>query len=129
MPGFYLSKRSKAALEGVHPDLVRVVNQAIKTTKVDFVVTEGLRSRQRQRELVAKGASQTMRSRHITGHAVDLAPWVAGSVRWDWPLFYQLANAMKNAAAELDVDLEWGGDWQTFKDGPHFQLSHARYPA
>jgi len=124
---FALGPKSLARLEGVHPDLVRVVKRAIEITPVDFTVTEGLRTVERQRALVAAGASQTMKSRHITGHAVDLAALVMGEVRWDWPLYAKLAGAMKAAAKELAIPLEWGGDWK-MKDGPHFQLPWANYP-
>jgi len=126
---FKLSQRSLAKLTGVHPDLAAVVARAIAITAVDFVVTEGLRTVARQRELVKAGASRTMNSRHITGHAVDIAPIIGGKVCWDWPPFHILAKAMKQAALELNVALEWGGDWRSFKDGPHFQLSHRNYPA
>ena len=129
MSGFSLGKRSLSRLQGVHPDLVAVVALAIKKTKVDFTVLEGWRDLKRQAELVAAGASKTMRSRHLTGHAVDLGAYVGGKVAWDWPLYYKIADAMKEAAKELDVDLEWGGDWKSFKDGPHFQLSWKSYPA
>jgi peptidoglycan L-alanyl-D-glutamate endopeptidase CwlK len=125
---FALSAKSLLKLEGVHPDLVRVVKRAIKQTPTDFVVTEGLRTVERQRQLLAAGASKTMKSRHITGHAVDIAPYVNGSVHWDWPLFYPLAKAIKAAAAAEGVPIEWGGDWRTFKDGPHWQLPWAQYP-
>ncbi len=125
---FALGAKSLARLEGVHPDLVRVVKRAIEITPVDFTVTEGLRTVERQRALVAAGASQTMKSRHITGHAVDLAALVMGEVRWDWPLYAKLAGAMKAAAKEVGVPLEWGGDWKSLKDGPHFQLPWANYP-
>lgn len=124
---FALGAKSLARLEGVHPDLVRVVKRAIEITPIDFTVTEGLRTVDRQRALVAAGASQTMKSRHITGHAVDLAALVLGEVRWDWPLYAKLAGAMKAAAKEVAVPLEWGGDWK-MKDGPHFQLPWANYP-
>lgn len=122
---YSLSFRSRQKLSGVHPDLVAVVKRAIEITKQDFSVIEGIRSVERQRELFKSGASTTMNSRHITGHAVDLAPY---PVSWDWEYFYPMADAMKQAADELDVDLEWGGDWKTFKDGPHFQLSRKSYP-
>ena len=127
--GYTLGSRSKKRLEGVHPDLVRVVERAIELTEVDFTVLEGMRTVARQKKLVAKGASTTMNSRHLTGHAVDIGAWIDGTVRWDWPLYYKLADAMKQAAKELNVDLEWGGDWKSFKDGPHYQLSWAAYPA
>ena len=128
-----LSAGSILRLKGVHPDLVRVVEHAALVTEVDFIVTEGARTKDRQRELVAKGASQTMESRHIPGadalaKAVDLAAVIGGQVRWDWPLYYKLAAAMKLAAKEVGVPVEWGGDWKTFKDGPHFQLPEGLYP-
>jgi peptidoglycan LD-endopeptidase CwlK len=125
---FKLSQKSLSRLEGVHPDLMRVVNDAISTSKVDFAVTEGLRTIERQRELVAKGASKTMNSRHITGHAVDLAPIIDGQIRWDWPPFYDIAAAMKESADRLGVKIVWGGDWISFKDGPHFELARSQYP-
>jgi peptidoglycan L-alanyl-D-glutamate endopeptidase CwlK len=126
---FKLSQKSLDRLVGVHPDLVAIVNKALELSEIDFTVLEGVRSKTRQEQLVKQGASQTMKSRHITGHAVDLGAFVAGSVRWDWPLYYKIADAMKAAAKELDIPLEWGGDWVTFKDGPHFQLPWKEYPA
>jgi len=125
---FALGAKSLDRLKGVHPDLIAVVKRAIALTEIDFTVTEGLRTRERQRELVAAGASQTMKSRHITGHAVDLAALVGGEVRWDWPLYAKLATAMKAAALQINVPLEWGGDWKSLKDGPHFQLPWSQYP-
>lgn len=126
---YVLSKKSLDRLSGVHHDLVEVVKRAIEITEVDFTVLEGVRSKTRQEQLVKAGASQTMRSRHLTGHAVDLGAYVGGQVRWDWPLYYKIADAVKKAAAELNVPIEWGGDWKTFKDGPHFQLPFKEYPA
>ena len=123
-----LSDYSLGKLQGVHPDLVRVVKRAIEITTVDFRVIEGLRSVARQKELVAAGASRTMNSRHITGHAVDLAALVNGDIRWDWPLYGKIADAMKQAAAELKVPIIWGGSWTKFRDGPHFQLDAKYYP-
>lgn len=123
-----LNERSRKRLQGVHGDLVRVVLRAAEITEVDFVVTEGVRTQARQKQLVAAGASKTMKSRHLTGHAVDLAAMIGNEVRWDWPLYAKIAAAMKRAAAELGVPIEWGGDWKTFKDGPHFQLPWVQYP-
>lgn len=125
---YQLGPRSKMRLNGVHPDLVKVVERAIEITPVDFTVLEGLRSPDRQKELVAAGASQSLNSRHITGHAVDLGAWVDDQVDWSWPLYYKIARAMREAAKELKIDIEWGGDWIAFKDGPHFQLSRRSYP-
>lgn len=126
---FKLSLRSKSRLVGVHPDLVKVVERAIQITEIDFVVLEGLRTLATQKKYVAQGASKTLRSRHLTGHAVDIAPWVGGTVSWHWPLYHKLAVAMKQAAKELNVPIEWGGDWKSFKDGPHWQLPWKGYPA
>lgn len=125
---FSLSAKSQSRLHGVHPQLQAVVRLAITMTDVDFAVLEGLRTVERQRELLAAGASQTMRSRHLTGHAVDLGAIVAGQVRWDWPLYYRLADVVKGAALQLKVPIEWGGDWTSLKDGPHWQLPWAEYP-
>jgi peptidoglycan LD-endopeptidase CwlK len=125
---FKFSSRSYEALRGVRPELIVVASRALLYTEIDFVVTEGLRTEKRQRQLFSSGASKTMKSRHLTGHAIDLAALVNGKVRWDWPLYAQLAVAMKQAAAELGVPLEWGGDWKSFKDGPHFQLPWKQFP-
>lgn len=125
---FKLGPRSRARLQGVHPDLVKVVERAIELTTVDFTVLEGLRTPERQKALVAAGASQTMNSRHLTGHAVDIGAWVDDQVDWSWPLYHQIAKAMKAAAAELNIPIEWGGDWKRFKDGPHWQLPWKEYP-
>lgn len=125
---FQLTQSSIDRLRGVHPDLVKVVELAIKKTSINFIVTEGMRTLERQKELVAAGASKTMKSRHLTGHAVDLAAMIGKEVRWDWPLYGKLAAAMKEAAAELKISIQWGGDWKTFKDGPHFQLDPRVYP-
>jgi len=125
---FNLSKRSLLRLEGVHEDMVDVVKEAILISSVDFAVLEGLRSVDRQRQLVAKGASTTMNSRHITGHAVDLGAWVDGELRWDWPLYHKIADAMFEAAKAKGIEIEWGGHWKSFPDGPHFQLPWSKYP-
>mgnify|MGYP000939282553 CR=1 FL=1 len=128
MSKFFLGQRSIDRLAGVHPDLVKVVERAIALSQVDFTVLCGLRTEEEQKRLVAAGASKTMNSRHLTGHAVDLAPLVGGEVRWDWPLYYKIAAAMKEAAADLKVPLAWGGDWKNFRDGPHFELTRKDYP-
>lgn len=128
MSGFQLSQRSRARLEGVHPDLVAVVQLTIQRTPVDFTVVEGVRTLAQQREYVRRGASQTMASYHLPqwdgfSHAVDLAPLIDGVIPWsDWQAFADLAAVVKGCAAELDIPVEWGGDWTTLKDGPHFQI-------
>jgi peptidoglycan L-alanyl-D-glutamate endopeptidase CwlK len=125
---FRFGLRSKAALLGVHPDLIAVAYRALQLSTVDFTVTEGVRSLARQRQLFAEKKSKTLNSRHIGGFAIDVAALVGGKVTWDWAPYEAIAVAFKQAANELGIDLEWGGDWKTFKDGPHFQLSHAAYP-
>jgi peptidoglycan L-alanyl-D-glutamate endopeptidase CwlK len=123
-----LTERDRKRLVGVHPDLVAVVEGAAEVTQVDFVITEGMRTKERQEQLVRAGASRTLKSRHLTGHAVDLAAKVGDEIRWDWPLYHKLADAMKQSAAALGTEIEWGGDWKSFPDGPHFQLPWATYP-
>lgn len=147
---YKLSKRSLARLEGVDERLVRVVKRAIELTTVDFGVVQGLRTVEEQRELVAKGASQTMKSKHIDGLAVDLMAYVGGKASWELSLYDNIADAMKLAAMEEGVAVRWGAAWQVsdirdwdgtmqdasnayidlrrsqgkrpFIDGPHFEL-------
>jgi peptidoglycan L-alanyl-D-glutamate endopeptidase CwlK len=159
---YVLGAKSKQRLAGVHPDLVACVKLAITLTSQDFTVLEGVRSIATQREYVNRGASQTMASRHLSGgdgygHAVDLAAWVAGGVRWEWALYLPIADAMRRAAIQLCTPIRWGGTWQVlndatsqkhlerlvaayvarrraekrkaFLDGPHFELPKSpRYP-
>lgn len=140
---FVLGKRSLDNLKGVHADLVKVVKRAIEITDIDFSVIEGVRTQARQRELLKKGATKTMNSRHLTGHAVDIVPLVDGKVSWDFNYYYPLAKAMAQAATELGVSIRWGGAWTRitgksgtpqewvkayragggrFLDGPHFEI-------
>lgn len=147
---FKLSKRSLSRLEGVDARLRLVVMEAINLTRVDFGVTEGLRTVERQRELVAAGASQTMNSKHITGHAVDVVAYIGPRISWELNLYDDIADAMRLAAIEHDVPIRWGAAWnipdirewdgtmqdamdyyidtrrsqgrRPFIDGPHFEL-------
>ena len=125
---FKLGPVSRANLAGVHPDLVRVVTRYLATGPVDIRVTEGLRTLARQRQLVKAGASQTLKSRHLTGHAFDVCGWIAGKPDYSWPIIRKIAEGMKAAAKAEGVPIEWGGDWRTFKDGPHWQLPWRLYP-
>ncbi|MBY0464239.1 MAG: M15 family metallopeptidase [Burkholderiales bacterium] len=156
MPTYHLGTRSLAELEGVHPDLVKVVKRAIEITPIDFAVTDGKRTIEEQRAFVASGASQTMDSRHLTGHAVDLVAFVGNKGRWELDLLCKIALAMRSAALELKVPLRWGGNWDVqltdvdtspedlvqdyiekriaagrkpFVDAPHFELPKSSYPA
>ena len=137
MTTFSLGPKSRQKLEGVHPDLVAVVERAIKITEKDFTVLEGLRTKERQAQLFAAKKSKTMNSRHLTGHAVDLGPWpLNGDFDSDgilniadWDEYYPIADAMKEAAKDLGVAIVWGGDWKGFPDGPHFELDRKVYPA
>lgn len=128
-----LSEKSLMKLTGAHPDLQKVIKRAEALSSIDFTVLEVLRTQARQRELVAKGASRTMKSRHLAGadgksRAVDIAPLDGGQVSWSWPLYHKLAPIIKQAAREVGVPIEWGGDWRSFKDGPHWQLPWKAYP-
>lgn len=156
MPAFKLGARSKRELNGVHPDLVGVVKRALELTPVDFSVHDGKRTEAEQREFVRRGVSKTMKSRHLTGHAVDLVPFINGQLRWEWPPIYKIAEAVRQAAQEQGVPIEWGGVWdrrwdkaegkpeaevesyvarrrkkglKAFIDGPHFQLPKRSHPA
>ena len=108
---FKLSQRSLDRMKGVDERLVNVVKRAIEISEVDFIVTEGLRTKERQAELLKAGATRTMNSKHIVGKAVDLAAVVDGQVRWDFGLYYKIAKAMYRAAKILNVDLTWGSVW------------------
>lgn len=133
MNNLKMSAASIHKLEGVHPDLIKVVNRALQLTSVDFSVTEGLRTLEQEKQHVKEGTSQTLNSRHLTGHAVDLTPWanrasVNGRDAANWHYFASVARAMKMAALELKIPIEWGGDWKTLKDGYHFELTWGCYP-
>ena len=126
---YKLSDKSLSRLEGLHPDLFKVVKRAIEITTIDFSVGEGLRSITRQKELYTSGATTTMNSRHLTGHAVDLfAIDESGSVTWDWDYYWPIVEAMESAAKELSISIEAGARWKTFPDGPHYQLPWSTYP-
>jgi peptidoglycan L-alanyl-D-glutamate endopeptidase CwlK len=125
---FKFGQRSKDRLKGVHPDLVKVMERAIGCSTIDFSIIEGRRTLAQQKKYLAAGATRTLNSRHLTGHAVDIAPYVGGKIRWDWPLYHQLAKVVKKAAAELGIPIQWGGDRRSFKDGPHWELPWKQYP-
>jgi peptidoglycan LD-endopeptidase CwlK len=155
MPTYILGTRSLANLTGVHLDLVAIVKRAIEITSIDFAVVQGIRTVEQQREYVRTGASQTMDSRHLTGHAVDLVPFIGNTVRWELTLMYPIATAIRFAALEMKVPVRWGGCWspyltaseetpedlvgdyvarkraagqRSFVDGGHFELPRPEYP-
>lgn len=116
MPSF--GKKSKEKMKGIHPDLIKVLEAAIK--RYDFTVLEGLRTKERQKELFDSGKSQTMNSKHITGHAVDIAPWPI-----DWnnvDRFKDMLLIVLEEASQLGIGLRIGGNWKSFKDYPHIEL-------
>jgi len=124
---FSFGNKSKERLSGVHPDLVKVIEEAIKESPLDFSITEGLRTKERQQELFSAGKSQTMRSRHLTGHAVDIAVFVDGKISWDAKHFIPVIDHIKEIARGFDIPIVSGGDWVTFKDYPHIELHRSKY--
>lgn len=131
-----LNASSEVKLKKVHPDLVRVVRRAAKLIKeksFGFIITCGVRTLEEQKKLLKAGATRTLNSRHIPGKdgyskAVDFAVTLDGKIKWDWPLYDKLSKIVKEAAKLEGVPIEWGGDWKSFKDGPHFQLPKTKYP-
>lgn len=155
MATYKLGSRSLKELDGVHEDLIKVVKRAIEITAQDFSVHDGIRTLEEQKKLVERGASKTLQSRHITGHAVDLVPYINGKLRWEWEPIYIIADAVKTAAREFDIPIRWGGCWdvpftdsnetpedlvtdyiarrrsegkRAFVDGPHYELPISAYP-
>jgi len=156
MSEFTLGAKSLIELEGVHAELVSVVKRAIELTVQDFSVHDGIRTLMEQQNLVNAGASRTLKSRHLTGHAVDLVPYINGQLRWEWEPIYKISDAVRTAAHELGVPIRWGGAWdrlltetddptedmvadyvarrrkagkRAFIDGPHYELPSEEYPA
>ena len=130
---FKFSQRSLDNLKGVHPDLVQVMTRTLQLSSVDFGITEGVRTRERQKILFAEKKSQTLNSRHIPGadgfgKAVDVAAYVNGKLTWNYAEYVKIAGFVKTAAKELKIPITWGGDFVTFKDGVHFELSRKEYP-
>ena len=130
----HLDDKTKQHLLRVHPDLRRVFVELANDPTVEVVIggkwriTSGLRTLDEQRQLVLKGASRTLRSRHLEGHAVDLAIIVDGKAVWDLPRYALLNERVQAAADLLGVRVRWGGQWKTFVDGPHFELDRLSYP-
>jgi peptidoglycan L-alanyl-D-glutamate endopeptidase CwlK len=122
-----LTAKDYLKLRGVHPDLVAVVEEYLRIGKTPIIVIEGLRTLAKQKEYLKKGATTTLRSRHLTGHAIDIGP--KNTPLSHWPPYYTIAKDFKQAAKNIGVPVEWGGDWKSFKDGPHWQLPWKKYTA
>ena len=108
---YKLSTRSQERLMGVEPELKEVVYEAIKVTKIDFGVIEGLRTEEKQKQLVESGASQTIKSKHLEGRAVDLMAYIGGRGSWELNVYDEIADAMKEADIKVDVAVRWGAAW------------------
>ena len=121
------SEKSLEKLSTVHKDLQMVFKEAITASPHDFSITEGLRSHERQKMLYEAGKSKTMNSRHLKGFAVDIAVFVDGKLTWDFAKYAEVAEHVKAVAKLCDIPLVWGGDWELFKDGPHFELDRKYY--
>lgn len=122
---FYLSKASKDKLKGIDKHLIELAEKSIVNSPYDFKITEGLRTKTRQKQLVAEKKSQTMYSRHIIGQAFDIAiidPTDKKKITWDFKYYKTVAAHIKKIAQEMGISITWGGDWKSFKDGPHFQI-------
>ena len=113
---------SKKRLAGVNPDLIGLCYRALSLSPHDFGISEGMRTLERQRELLAAGKSTTLNSYHLRGAAVDFAVYVGGKVTWDLKYYKEVADAFKLAAEEYGMRITWGGDWRSFVDGPHIQI-------
>jgi len=127
MGKFHFSKRSLKNLEGVHPDLIKVMTQSLEISPIDFAILEGLRSPERQQEVIARGASWTKNSRHLTGHAVDIGAVIERHIVWALDPYQRLSKIIKKVAQDLSIPIEWGGDWQKV-DAGHYELTWNAYP-
>jgi peptidoglycan L-alanyl-D-glutamate endopeptidase CwlK len=124
---FNFGERSLKNLQGVHHDLVMLMEESIKDSPYDFAITEGVRSPERQRELYAQGKSLTLMSRHLTGKAVDIMVYVDGKGTWELKYYKVVTDHIKVKAKELDVEIICGIDWRSLVDGPHVELSKNKY--
>lgn len=125
---YKFSQKSKDKLQGVNPDLVKVIYRALELSEVDFGITEGVRTRERQEYLYNSGKSKTMNSRHLTGKAVDVVAFINGVVSWDLKEYAKINEAFQKASLELGIPIIWGGSWKSFVDGVHFELDRRVYP-
>jgi hypothetical protein len=124
---YKFSQKSLDKLQGVNPDLVKVIYRALELSEVDFGITEGLRTRERQEYLYNSGKSKTMNSRHLTGKAVDVVAFINGVVSWELRYYTKINEAFQKASLELGIPIIWGGSWKSFVDGVHFELDRRVY--
>lgn len=124
---FAFPPKSIDRLREVHPDLAKVAYRALENSKIGFIITDGLRTKEKQLELVKSGASRTLMSRHLTGHAIDVAAMINGKISWDWAYYEIIAKAFNRASLEYTIPIIWGGIWKDFKDGVHFELDRQAY--
>ena len=122
---YKLSKKSRKNMVGIHPILAFAVEMAIKETKQDFTVLEGVRDMVRQREMVANGSSKTLRSYHLNGLAVDLVAYVNGTVTWEEKYYREIGRAMKAIITRYNLPIEWGFEKWGW-DIPHWQMTGYR---
>lgn len=120
-----LSEKSISRMKGVDARLQAVIGAAAAICPLEFQVSEGLRSRERQLMLCMAGKSTTLNGQHCMGRAVDIVVIKDGAANWNFDNYRKVADSVKKAAAQLAVEVEWGGDWKTLKDGPHFQLKRS----
>ncbi|NBT57503.1 M15 family peptidase [bacterium] len=150
----FLSFHNRVKLAFVHPELVRVFDEAVNFYSKKIRIIEGLRSVQRQNQLYLQGKTKTLDSRHLTGHALDLVTQDNGNILWDEPNAIQLAAAIRASAIKCGVPIRWGGCWQEINtvvnlkqaatdyvarlkaqkrkpliDMVHFELPKDRYPS
>lgn len=123
---YNFSKTSIEKLQTVDTRLQELFKKAIINSPYDFCITEGIRTLEKQKEYVAKGVSKTLNSKHLTGKAVDIAVIVNNKITWEWKYYKEVADHIKAVAEEFRLKITWGGDWKTFKDGPHFELIGGR---
>ena len=121
---YKFSKRSLDNLKGVDQRLVELMTDVLAVSSYDFGITEGLRTKERQAQLVKEGKSQTMNSYHLRGKAIDIVVYIDNKVTWDLKYYNEVANLVKDIAMKKGLKVTWGGDWKTLVDGPHFQLEN-----
>lgn len=122
-----LTKKDIQRMKGVHPALVRLFTEVARTSPIPFMILEGRRSLEQQKKNIENGVSWTLKSKHLTGHALDVIPLVEGKPTWSWPVYHKFAPIVKAVAKKLKIEVTWGGDWKKTKDGPHWEIDPKKY--